>query len=243
MQGELPGMSFGFSSSADVRGSILSEGFEGMRVSVDYRGLTEMFSIPWIGDFNASNFLAAVAAGLHLGASLRDIQFVFSKIPSIPGRLEKVSGDSEVQVFVDFAHTGEALSQVLAALKKISRGKLFVVFGCGGGRDPGRRKGMAAAAEQWADLAMITVDNARDEEPQAICQEILSGFKSQTKVVIELDRKRAIQRTVAEAKPGDVVCIAGKGHECFQIIGSHAIPFDDREVAREALRYKSCNLK
>ncbi len=236
MQGDRPGIRFGFSPDADVRGTILSEDCNGMRLAVAYQGMREIFSLPLIGDFNASNFLAALAVAAHLGTPLGAIRSLAEHLPLIPGRLEKVSQEGEVQVFVDFAHTGEALAKTLAALRKIARGKICVVFGCGGGRDPGRRKGMAAAAEAGADLAFITVDNAREEDPRLICQEIIAGFQSHEKVVLELDRKQAIQRAIEEAREDDIVLIAGKGHECFQMIGSQKTPFDDREAAREVLR-------
>ena len=136
-------------------------------------------------------------------------------------------------VFVDFAHTGEALENVLKALREECRGKLVVVFGCGGNRDAGRRAGMGRAAQLFADRVIVTTDNPRKEDPQEICRQILAEAK---KGVVELDRREAIARAIAERGEGDVILIAGKGHEKTQIFAHQTIPFDDVEVAKEALQ-------
>jgi len=147
-----------------------------------------------------------------------------------------VENDLGIQVFVDFAHSGESLDNVLSALREIAPHRLIVVFGSGGGRDPARRSGMAAAAEKWADLAIVTTDNPRYEDPKEICRQVLAGFQTPEKAILEIDRKCAIYLSVELARPGDMILIAGKGHERTQIFSSQTIPFDDCLIAKEALQ-------
>ncbi len=186
------------------------------------------FSSPLIGKFNVYNMLGAISVGVHLGASLQEISDILSRFVSVPARLERIGN-----VFVDFAHTKEALENVLQTLKEIAEGKVFVVFGCGGNRDPLRRSGMAKAAEKWADVSIVTSDNPRFEDPNDIAKEIVASFKSEP--LVELDRKKAIELALKMAGPKDLVLIAGKGHEKVQICGSLHLPFDDVEVVKETL--------
>ncbi|HKE38168.1 MAG TPA: cyanophycin synthetase, partial [Candidatus Baltobacteraceae bacterium] len=136
---------------------------------------------------------------------------------------------------VDYAHTPDALENALRSLRETTRGKLFVVFGCGGDRDRGKRPEMGAVAARLADRVIVTTDNPRSEDPGTIAAEIVSGSGAQSTVVVELDRRRAIQRAVSEAGAGDVVLVAGKGHEAYQLVGERVLDFDDVAVARDAL--------
>jgi UDP-N-acetylmuramoyl-L-alanyl-D-glutamate--2,6-diaminopimelate ligase len=187
------------------------------------------FASPLIGRFNIYNALGVIALGLHLKASLPEISAILRTFPGVPARLERIGN-----VFVDFAHTGEALENVLQTLKEIAGGRVIVVFGCGGNRDPQRRTGMGRAADKWADLAIVTSDNPRQEDPAEIARQITTAFAKPP--LVELDRKKAIEQAIALAAPNDLVLIAGKGHERVQIFAHHQIPFDDLAVAKEALQ-------
>lgn len=186
------------------------------------------FEIPLIGRFNVYNALASVAVGLGLGASLSQIAEVLKSFSSVPARLERIGN-----VFIDFAHTGEALENVLKALREIAKARVIVVFGCGGDRDPNRRTGMGKAADLLSDFAIITNDNPRKEDPAEIARQIASVFR--TPPLIELDRKKAIEMAIQMAKGEDLVLIAGKGHEKVQIFAEQSIPFDDVEIVRQCL--------
>lgn len=186
------------------------------------------FHLPLIGRFNVYNALAAIGVGLHKGAKLEEIRDILSTFGSVPARLERIGN-----VFVDFAHTGEALENVLQTLKEIAQGRVIVVFGCGGNRDPQRRTGMGEAADKWADVSIITSDNPRNEDPNEIAKQIVAAF--QRAPIVELDRRRAIELALSMAKPNDLVLIAGKGHERAQIFGSQTIPFDDTAIVKEIL--------
>jgi UDP-N-acetylmuramoyl-L-alanyl-D-glutamate--2,6-diaminopimelate ligase len=186
------------------------------------------FYSPLIGKFNIYNALGAIAVGLQKGASLPEMRDILAEFPSVPARLERIGN-----VFIDFAHTGEALENVLQTLKAICQGKLIVVFGCGGDRDPQRRVNMAQVADRLADLSIITTDNPRTEDPQEIANQIRAGFQKDP--VVELDRKKAIQKAIALATEKDLVLIAGKGHEKVQIFAHQTILFDDVAVVKEIL--------
>ena len=225
------GLTYGIDTKADVKAEEVRFTSSGATFKVQQ----VPFSIPLMGRFNVSNALGAIAVGLEFGASLSQIAAILSTFGSVPGRLEPVSNERGLQIFVDFAHTGDALDNVLKSLRECVKGRLIVVFGCGGDRDPGRRIGMAEAAQKWADLSIVTSDNPRTESPEAIIRQILSGFKSLERVLVESDRREAIHRAIEKAREGDAVLIAGKGHEKVQIIGLERHSFDDRLVAKEAL--------
>ncbi|HLI96251.1 MAG TPA: cyanophycin synthetase, partial [Candidatus Baltobacteraceae bacterium] len=153
----------------------------------------------------------------------------------VPGRMDHVSGNG-VDVIVDYAHTPDALENLLRALREAARGRLIVVFGCGGDRDRGKRPQMGAITARYADFTYVTSDNPRTENPQAIIDEILPGVGTAPHET-HVDRRAAIEAALANARPGDVVAIAGKGHETYQIVGTHVLQFDDLAVAREALAH------
>ena len=195
-----------------------------------------------LGRFNLSNLLAALGTMLVLGVSLEDALARLNKVHTVEGRMEKISNGStgnantNVLIVVDFALTPNALKSVLKALREHTQQSLICVFGCGGDRDAGKRPLMAAVAEKFADKVIATDDNPRTENPQKIMADIVSGFKQAEKVTIEHDRAAAIQFAVKQAKTGDVVLIAGKGHEKVQILATGTIPFSDQEQANKVLQ-------
>jgi UDP-N-acetylmuramoyl-L-alanyl-D-glutamate--2,6-diaminopimelate ligase len=190
--------------------------------------------MPLMGRFNVSNALAAVSVALARGAALVDATHALASFTNVPGRLERVPNHKGIEIFVDYAHTGESLASVLQTLKETKPKRLFVVFGCGGGRDPNRRTKMGQAAVQYADLVIVTTDNPRHESPEAICRQILAGCALRPEIVsVEYDRAQAIRQAIGEATDGDIVLIAGKGHEKTQTVGSIRYPFDDVAVAKQ----------
>jgi UDP-N-acetylmuramoyl-L-alanyl-D-glutamate--2,6-diaminopimelate ligase len=192
------------------------------------------FVVPMAGAFNVANALAAIGVARSLGIDDALSAEALYKLPPVEGRMEYV-GDGVLAVFVDYAHTPDALEQALEALRPDAEDGLTVVFGCGGDRDRGKRPEMGAVAARFADRVIVTSDNPRTEDPQAIVDEIVAGIGSHPHTVV-LDRQEAIECAIEEAVPGEVILIAGKGHEKYQIIGSTTNPFDDIEVARAALR-------
>lgn len=186
--------------------------------------------LPLIGEFNLSNALGAAAAAYALGIPGAQIAERLATLPQVPGRLEMIS--EQPMVLRDYAHTPDALERALDALRPYAKGRLIVVFGAGGDRDRGKRPEMGAAAARLADLAIVTSDNPRTEDPERILDDIVAGMSGATYERI-VDRRDAIARAVALAGPGDVVLLAGKGHETYQIRGTEKFPFDEREIVRE----------
>jgi UDP-N-acetylmuramoyl-L-alanyl-D-glutamate--2,6-diaminopimelate ligase len=209
---------------------------------------------PLIGEFNLYNILASVTAASALAIPEVSILTGVENLKNVPGRLEKVSVPGEPDVFVDYAHTEDALTRVLQNLSPFKKGRIITVFGCGGDRDRGKRPLMGKAATAWSDLAILTSDNPRTEDPLSIIGEIEKGMggNSMRKLlrgelkknankkgyVVIPDRREAIETAVTLADNSDIILIAGKGHENYQIIGEKRLPFDDRHVAREALMNK-----
>lgn len=193
-------------------------------------------SFPLVGNFNVENALVAAGCAWSRGLSLQTIADGLSNAAQVPGRLEQVQADQDFKVFVDYAHTPDALETALAAVREQSAGNTIVVFGCGGDRDPSKRPLMAAAASKGSDHVIVTSDNPRSEDPTAIVADVLKGIDSSAATCDTLvDRREAIFHAVALATPGDSILIAGKGHEDYQIFAKQTIHFDDREVARAAL--------
>jgi UDP-N-acetylmuramoyl-L-alanyl-D-glutamate--2,6-diaminopimelate ligase len=184
-----------------------------------------------VGRHNAANLAAALGVLLLLGESPGDAARWLSSAKGAPGRLERVPDPGGRVVLVDYAHSDDALANVLPAVRELTRGAVTVVFGCGGDRDRGKRPKMAAVAEALADRVVITTDNPRTEDPEAIARDILAGLSSPERAVVELDRERAIGVALSSSGPGDVVLLAGKGHETYQEVHGVRRPFDDREVA------------
>jgi len=231
---EIPIVTYGMGTRADFRASNYRPDFSGTSYQLDARGKIFLVRLPLIGRFNVANSLAALAAANTLGISLRDAILSLGKSPQVPGRLEAVQAKRQFQVFVDYAHTPDALLNVLKTLRELSPRKLIVVFGCGGDRDRQKRPLMAHAADNNADFSIITSDNPRKEDPDEIIAEVEKGFRSDRYETIT-DRAEAIARAVSLAEPRDIVLIAGKGHETYQEFADNTIPFDDLQIARRAL--------
>jgi UDP-N-acetylmuramoyl-L-alanyl-D-glutamate--2,6-diaminopimelate ligase len=235
----LPVRRFGLGESADVRALDHTSALDGIRMTVDTpRGRLRVAS-PLIGEHNVLNLLGAVAVGLALGLELPAIATALAGVDTVPGRFEQVRTGQPFLVVVDYAHTPDALERVLATARKLTRGRLAAVFGCGGDRDRGKRPLMGAIAARLCDQVWITSDNPRSERPEAIIAEIAEGVRraglAPPRYATQPDRREAIRAALGWAGPGDAVVIAGKGHETYQIIGADVLSFDDREVARRAL--------
>ena len=227
-------VTYGMGSRADFRASNYRMEFGGTSYQLDARGKSYLVRVPLIGRFNVANSMAALATANALGLSLREAVLSLGKSPQVPGRLEAVPAKRQFQVFVDYAHTPDALLNVLKTLRELRPSRLIVVFGCGGDRDRQKRPLMAEVVDQFADLAIITSDNPRKEDPDAIIAEVEKGFRSDHYEKVA-DRTEAIRRAIEIAKPHDIVLIAGKGHENYQEFADYTVPFDDIQVARRAV--------
>ncbi len=218
--------------------------------SIEHRASRIEVKTPLLGRYNVSNHLAAAGLCLAAGFDLQTISKGLSALQTIPGRLEKLDSDHP-SIFIDYAHADDALKNVLSTLKPLCKGKLRVVFGCGGDRDRTKRPRMAKVAEQLADFIIVTNDNPRTEEPMAIIEEIITGFEKGPPIlssalrdtsdeqraakIVEPDRKKAIELAIKTAKKDDIVLIAGKGHETYQIIGKQKFNFSDKKIAQKCL--------
>jgi UDP-N-acetylmuramoyl-L-alanyl-D-glutamate--2,6-diaminopimelate ligase len=232
-------LSFGLDVPADVGGRLLRLDADGTRVAVSAPefGLELDLSTRLVGRHNVQNALAATAAALALGLPPAAIATGLESLPAVPGRLEPVLCGQDFRVIVDYAHTPDALEKVLELLRPLTAGRLSVVFGCGGDRDRSKRPLMGRAVADKADRLYVTSDNPRGEDPEAILDEIVAGIPAarRAQTVRLADRREAILRACGEADGGDIVLIAGKGHETTQTVGGSVLPFDDRAVAREVL--------
>lgn len=235
MKSDIPTLTYGLSPSADLYADKINLSSKGMQFNVHYRGQTFPFLGKLIGRFNVYNYLAAMGVGLMLQYPLDKILTILKNFKSVPGRLEKVPNSADLSIFVDYAHTDDALQNVLQTLGEIKKGKIITVFGCGGDRDRSKRPKMAAIAEELSDIVIVTTDNPRSEDPNSIVHEIFKGFKNPKNVILELDRSQAIAKAVRLAKSDDIVLIAGKGHETYQIFAHQTIDFDDRKEAQAAV--------
>lgn len=227
---------YSLKGAADITGSISGDTVGGTYYRMRIDGHDLVLENALVGRHNVYNALAAAGLARALGMPLDAIETGLSTVRNIPGRLQRVPCITGVDVFVDYAHTDDALRNVLQVLKPLTRRRLIVVFGCGGDRDQSKRPRMAQAAAEFADTIIVTSDNPRTEDPNAIIADILIGFEAELRrqVIIEPDRARAIHTALAAAETGDVVLIAGKGHEDYQILGDQRIHFDDVEVAIQA---------
>jgi UDP-N-acetylmuramoyl-L-alanyl-D-glutamate--2,6-diaminopimelate ligase len=235
----LPVVTFGLGARAQVRAREFTSALDGVVTEVETpRGPCSIRS-PLIGEPNVMNLLAACAVGIALGLPPTAIAESLGRVRAVPGRFERVEAGQPFLVVVDYAHTPDALERLLLTARKLTGGRLGVVFGCGGDRDRGKRPLMGAIAARLADRAWVTSDNPRSEPPRLIIDEIVHGIEEGwpggSGYVTIQDRRAAIRDALAWARAGDTVVIAGKGHETCQIIGSEVLPFDDRAVAREIL--------
>jgi len=232
-------LTFGLSTQADVTARISRLDGDGTRLLLVAPELGPPIDIHLrlIGRHNVMNALGAATAALALGLPASAVATGLESLPAVPGRLEPVCCGQDFRVLVDYAHTPDALEKVLDLLRPLTQGALRVVFGCGGDRDRTKRPVMGRAVAARADALYVTSDNPRSEDPEAILDEVLAGIPLERRgaTVREVDRREAIRRACAESRPGDVLLIAGKGHETTQTIGARVLPFDDRAVAREVL--------
>ena len=229
---------FALEDDADVRTVEIAMDATGSDIVADARGTRIRIRVPLPARYNVENALCVLAIGVALGWPLDAVARGIERTPGVPGRVERIDAGQDFTVLVDYAHTPDALEGVLRAAREITPAGagLVAVFGCGGDRDRGKRARMGAVAAALADRVIITSDNPRSEEPGSIVAEIEAGTRGAgTPVETIVDRREAIAASVATARPGDVIVIAGKGHETGQEFADRTIPFDDRAVAREAL--------
>jgi len=234
---------YGIERDVDVNAKIHLMNAIGSVFAIEFNKQSEKVMTQLPGRHNISNCLAAAGLCLAAGIGLHDIACGLSSLESVPGRLEPVRCDEQLQrgieVFVDYAHTDDALKNVLTTLRPLCDGRLIVLFGCGGDRDRSKRPRMAQVAEQLADVVIVTSDNPRTENPDAIIDDIVQGFSSIKRglepFIVEPDRARAIVMAIEQARPDDMVLIAGKGHEDYQIIGTEKRHFSDIEEVKKAL--------
>lgn len=229
---------YGLREDCNVRGTIVREDRTGGRFLLEFEGKRAEIQTPLVGRHNIFNALSAAATALAAGIDLPTIQKGLAELQHVPGRLQRVpTGDLGLDIFVDYAHTDDALKNVLSALRPLTTGRLWCVFGCGGDRDRLKRPKMARAVAEGCDDFVITSDNPRTEDPVAILADIERGL-NQTEMIRGVtipDRAKAIAHAISRLSPGDCLVIAGKGHENYQILGEKKIHFDDAEVAAEAV--------
>lgn len=227
----VPILYYGF-GVADVHASQIELTPQRATFDVHYRDESERFSWGLIGKFNVSNCLAALTLCVSLGIPLKELKEGVASFVAPEGRLERVVNRLGLNIFVDFAHKPESLRQVLISLRQFKgSGRVITIFGCGGNRDRDKRPLMAKFSEELSDFSIVTNDNPRDEAPEEICAEILTGFERRDSHCVELDRTKAIAMAIRMAAPNDIILIAGKGHETYQIFGQKIFHFDDRVVA------------
>lgn len=237
----VPVWTYSIEQSSDIRA-------ENLRLSLDgstFQAVTPAgrFTVQsrLVGQHNVYNLLAAIGVGLHEGLSTEEIARGLAAVADVPGRFERVEAGQDYTVIVDYAHTEDALSRLLTAATTLKTGRLITVFGCGGDRDRGKRPKMGRVAALHSDLVVLTSDNPRTEDPQGILSEVEAGIRAVSREApfryeVIADRRAAIEAAINAARSGDMVLIAGKGHEDYQIVGTTRLPFDDREIAREAIR-------
>jgi len=226
-------VTFGLHAAADVRATGVVLDAAGSRFRLEGCFGTAEVSLPLLGDFNVANALAAAACALGLGMPLTQVAARLSTAPQVPGRMELLS-ETPCVVLRDYAHTPDALARALATLRPLTGGQLVVVFGCGGDRDKGKRPIMGRIAAEGSDVALVTSDNPRTEDPVAIIDDIEQGMGGVAHLRI-VDRLEAIHTALGQARKGDTILLAGKGHETYQILGTEKVPFDEREIVRNAV--------
>jgi UDP-N-acetylmuramoyl-L-alanyl-D-glutamate--2,6-diaminopimelate ligase len=238
--GELNGgmqmLSFGLQEGAELRAEVRSMNIEGMTIRISGPWGSEEFHTSLLGEFNASNLLAAAGTLALLGMPWHRVLHQLELMQPVPGRMMRLGGEQgQPVVVVDYAHTPDALEHALQAVRAHLDGRLSCVFGCGGNRDEGKRPQMGRAAELLADDVFVTSDNPRFESASKIIEDVVAGLESPDRVTVEPDRAAAIRKAIANSKPGDVVLVAGKGHETWQEIGGERVPFSDESTILTAL--------
>jgi UDP-N-acetylmuramoyl-L-alanyl-D-glutamate--2,6-diaminopimelate ligase len=230
-------LTYGFQAGADLRASSLEMNFDGLRLTVDHAGGRVHLTSPLVGKFNAYNILAACGTALSYGLDWTVISRAIANSPRVPGRFESVQLGQPFLVIVDYAHTDDALRNVISVARELRPKRVITLFGCGGDRDRSKRPLMAQAAAELSDYVVLTSDNPRSEDPLGIINDALVGLRRfDTPHTLEPDRAKAIRSAIREAATGDIVILAGKGHETYQVLKDRTIHFDDREVARGVLQ-------
>lgn len=232
-------LTYAIDAEADLKAENIALTPNGTKMTLCHLGKKVDLSWPLVGRFNTYNCLATVAVGLTRKFPLEKIAEALQKAPYIPGRLEVVPNSLGLKIYVDFAHTADALLNVLQCLQEFKTGRIITVFGCGGNRDAAKRPKMAKVCEQFSDLSIVTSDNPRNEDPDEIIRQVVAGFSKRDSYLVEADRYAAIEKAIDLATPEDIVLIAGKGHEKQQIFALKTIEFDDREVALQ-ICHKKC---
>lgn len=235
LEGKMPVIRYGFGVHCDFRANNFRQSTRGMEFQLAAKGKSFLVRAPLIGRFNVYNLLAAIAAASACGIRPREAVAALADSPQVPGRMEHVGQAGGASVFVDYAHTPDALENACRTLKELDPRRLITVFGCGGDRDRGKRPLMAAAAARYSDACVITSDNPRSEDPLAIIREIEAGIGATSHKSIP-DRAEAIESAIRASLAGDIILIAGKGHETTQQFSGETIDFDDRKHARKVLR-------
>lgn len=223
-------ITYGMRQGSDYRASECSLSISG----TEFRVRGTLYRTHLVGIYNVYNMLPAIALAEALRLDMERVRAALSGVRCIPGRFERVDTDRGFHIFVDYAHTPDALDHLLDAANSLKEGRIITVFGCGGDRDRGKRPKMGRVVEEKSDLAIVTSDNPRTEDPLLIIEDIKKGLSKDNHIIIP-DRREAIYRAVELAGPKDIVLIAGKGHEDYQILRDRTIHFDDREIARQAL--------
>ncbi|MER3523351.1 MAG: UDP-N-acetylmuramoyl-L-alanyl-D-glutamate--2,6-diaminopimelate ligase [Ignavibacteria bacterium] len=233
-------LTYGMEAPADVVASDVQISMAGTRLTVTHRQQAQVIQSPLIGRFNVQNILAAYTVGIALGLSREAIAQGIASVPSVPGRFQSIVSPEGWIAVIDYAHTPDALEKCLRTIHEImtadQKGRVITVFGCGGDRDKGKRPHMGRIASTLSDLTVITSDNPRNEDPEAIVREIQAGCVAGRAVHTEVDRRKAIGFALSQARRGDLVLIAGKGHETYQIIGDMRVHFDDRVEVESFIR-------
>jgi len=233
----VPVLRYGQHEKADIRARDIHSDAKGSRFTVQTAKGSFPIQISLVGDYNVTNALGVIAVGWALGFSPELIQKGLSHTRVVPGRMERIESPKGFSVVVDYAHTEDALRKVMASLRRLNPSHLITVFGCGGDRDRTKRPLMGHAAAEMSDWVIVTSDNPRSEDPSKIALDIEAGVRRVRADQYEtiLDREQAIGAALKRAQPGDIVLIAGKGHETYQIVGAQTLPFDDREVTHRII--------
>lgn len=236
----IPTWTYGLHSHADIRAESVRLSMGGTEFLVNSPKGPLTINSQLVGEHNVSNMLAAIGIGLEMGMTVPMIEQAVQSVANVPGRFERINEGQPFTVVVDYAHTEDALYRLLRAAQAITKGRIITLFGCGGDRDPGKRPKMGQVAARHSDVVIVTSDNPRTENPETILTQIEQGIQSllpdeRCPYQIITDRAEAIHAAVSEARDGDLLLIAGKGHEDYQILGTQKIHFDDREEARKAI--------
>ena len=230
-------LTYGLSDGVDVKAEQIETDFDGLRFLLNYRGATVDMRSPLVGEVNVYNILAASAAGISYGLDLEMIAAGIAELRAVPGRFERVDEGQPFLIIVDYAHTPDALRNAIAVARSLKPKRVITLFGCGGDRDRTKRPLMGMAAAELSDYVVLTSDNPRSEDPLDIINDTLVGLRRlDVPHKVEADRTKALRMAVEEARPGDLILVAGKGHETYQVLRDSTIHFDDREVASEILK-------